>query len=735
MSNQYTSLYITNHYFPVELNEKMHRSEDDEIPLVLLSTLVSNLLYFGYAPSKRLYNQLEKLSEKSLINVWKQIKPILSAHKATDVQMDQFVVYKNFPKECLDKDQSTYWLCQILIYMGVPAKLFTKEQRQRDPLFENVKLTTLDLLPNQPVDHFMSKLMNKTTAWTDEEYQVAVHLFEDSSFDVVDFNHFSFSDNAAWLANHVINLDFGNNEKTIHPEFRKLKAIANNNKPIRIKVSSVTDVLRVSATMKMDDRKLISGQTMMVIGGFDRLQSRIIHTLLNSIANHESFYEQVAERKRYVKHLFKRIYVSEMGSEQIKEAYDLLYHKQLPKSFNSALEFAILNKDFDSVKDLLSQRSGVLVRRYNQLRHVFGIKAKKLMMSALPKLTIQQLMNFKSFVNNDMNTRMIRPNGSWTKVQLIKSDKKMTVKEKEDFNQAIDQAVSEKLSERFPNGVYLAEDAKKIKLPSNTQILSGYGLGTRFPIHDAVKFIRTASYWKVEGSTYNVWFDNGIAIFDANMNNLDNCCWNNIRVDLKKNKTCAIFSGDPTIAGSPTGEACQMIDLYLDEMIEMGARYVFWGIYSYNSMPFSSADSVLGTLQMGESAEDGKLYEPSRAQLIMKPFNNSVVNYMAYIDLETREIVYLDVNLCSNVRSIADEMRRNSETIPKLSLLIKYAEHQPSVYDVFKGCKQASLKDADAVIAFSDKGLTIEDKEAFILMPENTQNRFSKLKLEEILSS
>ena len=92
-----------------------------------LLTVVSNINYYGYMPSKDTLEHLAGLSVDTLTRFWKETEPALKAVTADDRQMDDFVVYQNFPKEVLEMSQSEYWGKQILMYFGL---IFTNCERK-----------------------------------------------------------------------------------------------------------------------------------------------------------------------------------------------------------------------------------------------------------------------------------------------------------------------------------------------------------------------------------------------------------------------------------------------------------------------------------------------------------------------------------------------------------------------------------------------------------------------------
>jgi len=90
-----------------------------------VGTIVSNLAYYGYVPSIELLEKISSLSKVELSNFWKSFEKEVKVITGDDKKMDDFVVYKNFPSEVLNKTESQYWIAQILMYWGLPNEIFT----------------------------------------------------------------------------------------------------------------------------------------------------------------------------------------------------------------------------------------------------------------------------------------------------------------------------------------------------------------------------------------------------------------------------------------------------------------------------------------------------------------------------------------------------------------------------------------------------------------------------------
>lgn len=169
-----------------------------------------------------------------------------------------------------------------------------------------------------------------------------------------------------------------------------------------------------------------------------------------------------------------------------------------------------------------------------------------------------------------------------------------------------------------------------------------------------------------------------------------------------------------------------MIDLYLDKLEAAGVRYAVWNILCYSSVSFDQAEEVLATLQWGEYPQSGKLFEPSRAQMVFPLKGSSMTKYVAYIDVVERKLVYMDANFSGSVHSAVNNAGGLSKKMPAF---VEYLKSLPSVADLFVHAKKGSMP-----VWFADEGKSIEvDGKAFVFKPVNPKNKFKKVDLSEIL--
>jgi len=651
-------------------------------------TVANNFSYYGFCPSQDCIKQLLGLNSEQLIAFWQRTETQLKELTFDNRKMDDFVVYKNFPSEVMNMSDAQYWGRQILMYFGFPNELFTQTANDRPDLKEKRNLKVLHLAKIDTVSKIFNTLISSKVKWTPTQVE-----------------HFKFLLNFIGSSPNLS--DFGFKENGI----QCLSSLMDKGK--KISINDTTDVLRLAAFRSDSD----VGLNDVTFKSFKRSERR---TLCNLIEDCKNIEEDFAMRPSLWKALLSKLHPGEFKLTRVVVAYDKLYNNTLV-TFNSKVEKAISNKDKKAL-ELLISRPGEFMRRFHKLHDTFG-NIDSALVEIFQKLNTYQLLKFKKYITtiNARKNLMYAPKGNWSKAQIVKNTKSKFTRDQIMFMcLAITDILEQKLGVLIPDGVSITNELDKVKFQSNDQEI-GYGRGTVFNIPSNMRFIRSASYWQ-QKSRGNTWFDNGWNFFDSNWKSVGSCCWN-----VNKHEDGAVFSGDPTNSKDLKGRACQMIDLYPEKLRNSGVRYAVWNILAYSKITFSDADEVIGSLQWGENPEKGKLYEPSRAQLVFPLKGESLTKYVAVIDLQDMTVTYLDANLRGRTGSANSNGEILEEIMPAY---MEYLNTIPSIYDLLSCSKMGSMP-----ILYSDKHVTLNNQTAYVFRPENKSNTFTQLDLNRLLES
>lgn len=674
-----TRVFLSNNYLPVPVGSGSSTIES-------IGTILSNLAYFGYVPSTLALNAIKSLNDEELVGFWKSIEPSLKVITGDDRRMDDFVVYKNFPREVLKKTEAQYWIAQTFMYLGMPNNLFTEDAVDRPQLNEKINLKVLSLVDENTENNIIKSLQSNPAKWSDSQKEQAICLFESSNIVVDDF---SYKGNGITIAAQA----FGKNA---------------------VVINNATDVLRLAAALSDGD---ISLRQKIRFKKFTRNERR---TFVNLLAKTNNLIDDIVLRAETWKRFFSFIHPGDFKNEIVSNAYDVLYRKDY-QTLSSKIENGLKSKN-NTVLSILSERPGDFMRRLHKVYQIFGLEGLVSFSKVINQLSTSQLVKLNRYLRTigERDNLIYPPRGNWGKVNIVENKKvKIEPSDLHFITTAISSEINKRLNELYPEGFDVSSDVDLVKLQTNDQELAPYGRGTRFKIPENITFIRSASYWK-QKTKCNNWFDNGWNFFDENWKSIAACCWDEHSFDK-----AAIFSGDPTNSKDLEGRGCQMIDLYIDHLKNKNVRYALWSVLCFSGIPFNQAEEVLGTLQWGENAEEGKLYEPSRAQMVFPLKGESKTKFVAYIDLVERELVYMDANLPGHVSS-AD---RNGDILQeRMPAFVEYLKSLPSVADLFNCGNRGSLP-----VIYTDKDCQITD-DAYVFNRTNPDNNFNNIDLGSILN-
>jgi hypothetical protein len=691
--NEDKLILIKNGYVNTEVSSIKNPFSKDVLNLDIC-TLINNFVYYGFIPSMNLLSHLHDMSSEKLVKFWSETEFLLKDVTGANKEMAKYVVYKNFPTEVLEMSEKQYWTNQILIYFGFPVELFQDEEKNRPVLSERKTLKVLNVAQYNTLDLILENLINSPIRWNLEQEKQVEYLFSKTNM-FIDISSAKFKENIISLASKF------------------LKLIKEEN----LVVSNATDVLRLAAGMSSGDVSLRSN---FKFCNFKRSERRFLLSKLNSFDN---LLDDVAVRPELFKKFFRSLRPGDYNFPNVSSVYNELYNKKY-STFNSKVFKCIENKDLMAL-DLLKSRPGEFFRKFHHLYATYATEAVNALKDVVSQFSILQLVKLEKYVAtiDDRKFLMYAPKGNWTKVKIEKNEKvpffdKFKVK----ILEIINNELKNKLSNKVSDGILLDEKTKDIKLQTNDQEVGSYGRGTSFDIPKNITFCRTATYWQYSTST--VFFDNSWNFFDENWQSLGECNWSNTRFN-KNGSDVAIFSGDAVNSYNSEGKACQMIDLYFEKLEKEGIRYAVWNVLSYSNLKFADAD-VLATLQYGENAIEGDLYEPSRAEVIFPLKGDGVSKFIAFIDIKERKLVYMDANFKANVQSASSNKKGLEEKMPAY---VEYLNSLPSVYDLFKNAPLGKMP-----ILYSDKDIEINNDIAYVFKKNNVANQFKDFYINDLLS-
>lgn len=293
-----------------------------------------------------------------------------------------------------------------------------------------------------------------------------------------------------------------------------------------------------------------------------------------------------------------------------------------------------------------------------------------------PIITIQMILHYcgfereeKQFVFSKFNLMKVH---SQTTKEMVASKTNKLSKPTVDVLKAY-------FTKTFYNGykdldvgnVYIDPSMKKIALPLNSSTSnSGVGsltTGSRMPIPKGT-IIRAFTYWERVND-----IDLSAMLMDKDFCSLREMSWRTYGRS-GANKNGILFSGDQT-AGVEGGSEYFDFDLNKIKEYEPNCKYIVLNNNVFSGVNFADVFCKAG-LMVRDSLGSGEVYEPSTVQTSWLINNKSTSCALFAIDLETREIIWLNVGRDSTYRVAGEE---NQTYIKKYVDVVNYL----NIYDLF----------------------------------------------------
>lgn len=273
------------------------------------------------------------------------------------------------------------------------------------------------------------------------------------------------------------------------------------------------------------------------------------------------------------------------------------------------------------------------------------------------------------------------------------------------FVEIIKQRICEQLCDHYSHKlgkVYISEEMKKIALPiqENTSS-SGYGVltkGSRLPIPRG-KIVRLFTYWERVND-----IDLSLIGFNEDGTQTE-FSW---RTMASRSSRAICYSGDET-SGFHGGSEYYDVDLDVvrERYPDMKYLVVCNNIFTYSCSSFKDCDCIAGYM-LRDRVGSGEVYEPKTVKSAFQVNAGGRFAYLFAIDLESSELVWLNLSLMDDV-TVAGESR-----FSKLEPYI-YVTDVISAYDLFNMLATELVDDidqADVIVSDTvDPSIDVSEKE------------------------
>lgn len=304
-------------------------------------TIMRNVESLGYTFSKELYDRLLSLPLEELFSFYKILVAELKENLGADVIYQP--MYPNFPKSVMEADEIELYLNAIVHYWTYGTWIPSETKEERLPLFDETKVTVLELGSKKDLEDIFNNLCQSSTSLSATDQEELIWMFQ--HLDVTLPEEIPFKENAALLGKLYL-------ENSPHPSAKELHPFC----------KTATDVLRLITALSDGDISLSQDTH---YRSFKRSERRLLLELLESCNGLE---EDMLRYKNEWIRIGERLHPGEYACyKRVAKAFDKLRNKGKIKTFQSRLDQAFVENDYDTALRLLKQRPGEFARKLDML--------------------------------------------------------------------------------------------------------------------------------------------------------------------------------------------------------------------------------------------------------------------------------------------------------------------------------------------------------------------------------
>lgn len=582
--------------------------------------------------------------------------------------------YPNFPTQVADASDTELIFNALMHYFGdgIGLRITPAFEKKARPILDELRnVTTVKLITGEP-SVVLGKLFTKTTGQKtvftpqDKDDLNFIHKWaEENKVNIVVADSIPAKENLAWLVT-LVGLD-----------------------AVISRAKTITDVLRVAAGISETDVSLSHVR----FGKITRSTRKSILAALNrfSVIN----WDEIAQRQEIWRLLGEKLHPGEYAKRypNAHKVFQVARQKETIATFNSKVEAAIKDHDWDKVIDLLSSRPGLFARRLDEVLRIaesgtvfrsVGIeKAPSKIVDAFNRVApsvsstvLWQLRNH--LLNRDVKLRTFFIKGSASNVFSIANElPELSTESIMSAVSAIDSALASQYEDKGELGrVWVDPQLARFTIPSNvrqaSRALNTVGRGSVLPLNATDKdTIRFFIWWR--DGVRRTDLDLSVLFLDEGMQIIDTVTYYHIRGQYG-----ALHSGDTTSA--PKG-ASEFIDVPVQAHLNAGVRYVVPTIMNFTNQLFSELPECYAGVMVRGNVKSGEVYEPSAVQEAFDITADTTVSLPLIIDLQSKEAKWVDVSLTADP-SQSNNVRSNKTALKRLvSALVE--QPYSTLYDLF----------------------------------------------------
>lgn len=601
----------------------------------LLGALLKELENLGYGIDKETYDYLSSVSDNDLKTVHKFLIKNICELKGN---MGYKPFYPNFPEQVEQANSFELFVNAFVHYWSYGEWQPTFKTELRDKLKGDYKLEIIHLGNNKDLINIAENLFNSKLVYSQTDKSDLSMLIET----------FNKSLNLPDKITNKENLIF------IIEEYRK------NGLDLSKLFKTSTDILRYSIALQDGDISLSEQHKFKAI---NRPTRRFLLNLLNNINN--PLEDMYRHRDKWLR-LSEKLHPFDYKIQYNKAFENICYIRnnvRYKESFNHYVHEYLQNKDFEKLCEHLSKRPSEFARRLNEVLQSANSIEKEFVLQSFEKVadkvSSNVLISVYNFFNNmnNLTNRFFVLKGLRAKTHAIDNELSLSKKYIDKVLDICQNSLINTFKDKKElTKVFIDKDIESINIPNQNRTSStsfkSLTKGSRIKLDSDKDIVRMFCYWKNQNGNHTD-VDLSALIFKDGFKEKEHISYTRLR----SNSYYAVHSGD--ITNAPNG-ASEYIDLSISEMLNCGYRYVMISINMFDGVPFSQMDVCGAGFMLREDKQSGEIYDPLTVKQHYKVQTEGMVSCPFIIDLENREMIWVDMNLSGRISCNAVE--NNSDT-------------------------------------------------------------------------
>lgn len=401
----------------------------------------------------------------------------------------------------------------------------------------------------------------------------------------------------------------------------------------------------------------------------------IVNAVVRCTGNGGAFrYDLLVARKRLWARVFNAIHAKSLArsSDRWQGAVDVVYGNVEYNTMNSVVKTHMDSGEVVKAVDayLEARAFSLLVRNAVALTRVASAKKDaQYVANSIEEASVSHRIPLSTLVSA-YNGVMVNGTGLGSTVTIAghgnihRESKELPAERKNALLDALSAAMVNQLSKvdiELPDTIGVNDDTP---VPTSAREASysdrNMEKGERVSLPEDGDTIRLFTHWR-NGNQGRVDLDLGVTLVDSDFSKSHVITWNSFWDD--DSRALAVYSGDITDAPGKKGVS-EFIDVNIDNAVNHGYRYAIHSVYSYSGQKMCNVDHISGAMIRSGFGEKGDVFD---SRTVSTAFTSaadtrSIAGFA--IDLETRELIWLDINSSGSVGAYSSAT--SEELLPRI---------------------------------------------------------------------